>query len=69
MHLDVPSLPYIHRQIDFDQRFFPFFEFMASRMTMFYGPHNAQMNEESPQESSLNLKLTHHPRDENLESR
>jgi len=48
MHLDVPSLPYIHRQIDFDQRFFPFLEFMALRMTMSYGPHNAQMNEELP---------------------
>jgi hypothetical protein len=65
MHLNVPSLPHIHCQVDFDWRFFPFFEFMASRMTTSYEPQTTQMNEELPQNSSLNLTLTQHPRDEN----
>jgi hypothetical protein len=32
-----------------------------------YGPQAAQANEESPSESSLDLTLTQHPRDEELE--
>ncbi len=38
--------------------FFSFFEFIVSRMTMFYKLQVAQVNEKSPQESSLNLTLT-----------
>jgi len=65
MHLNVPSLPHIHHQVDFDWRFFPFLEFMALRMTTSYGFQTAQMSEKSPQNSSLNLTLTQHPRYEN----
>jgi hypothetical protein len=36
-------------------------------MAMSYGPHAAQMNEELPSESSLDLTLTQHPCDEDLE--
>jgi hypothetical protein len=41
------------------------FLFMASRMTMFYKLQVAQMIEKLPWESSLDLTLTQHPRDEN----
>jgi hypothetical protein len=51
----------------FIKDFFPFLEFMASRMSMSYGPQVAQMNEKPPQESSLNFMLMQHPRDENCE--
>jgi hypothetical protein len=37
---------------------------MASRMVTSYGPQAAQANEELPLESSLNLTLMQHPRDE-----
>jgi hypothetical protein len=37
---------------------------MASRMVTSYGPQAAQVNEESPPESSLDLTLTQHPCDE-----
>ncbi len=40
------------------------FEIMASRMVTSYGPQAAQMNEEPTSESSLDLTLTQHPRDE-----
>jgi hypothetical protein len=39
-------------------------EIMASRMVSSYGPQAAQANEEPPPESSLDLTLTQHPRDE-----
>ncbi len=42
---------------------------MASRMVTSYEPQAAQANEESPPESSLNLTLTQHPRDEKPEPR
>ncbi len=42
---------------------------MASRTTTSYGPQAAQVNEEPPSESSLDLTLTQHPRDEELEPR
>ncbi len=42
---------------------------MASRTVTSYGPQAAQVNEGSPSESSLDLTLTHHPRDEELEPR
>ncbi len=42
---------------------------MASRMVIFYGLQAAQANEESPPESSLDLTLTQHPRDEKPEPR
>jgi hypothetical protein len=48
--------------------FFPFLEFMVSRITIFIGPQSTQMNEELPPWSSLDLTLTQHPRDENLKS-
>ncbi len=49
---------------------FPFFlESMASRTVTSYGPQAAQANEEPPSESFLNLTLTQHPRDEELEPR
>ncbi len=41
---------------------------MASRMATFYGPQAAQVNEEPPSESSLDLTLTQHPRDEEPEA-
>jgi hypothetical protein len=37
---------------------------MASRMVASYEPQAAQANEESPSETSLDLTLTQHPRDE-----
>jgi hypothetical protein len=40
---------------------------MASRTITSYGPQAAQTNEKSPSESSLDLTLTQHPRDEELE--
>jgi hypothetical protein len=40
---------------------------MASRMVTSYGPQAAQANEEPPPKSSLDLTLTHHLRDEELE--
>jgi hypothetical protein len=49
--------------------FFLFFEFMALRMTTFYGLQVTQVNEEPLRESSLDLTLTHHSRDENPELR
>jgi hypothetical protein len=45
---------------------FLFLEIMASRMATSYRPQGAQMNEELTPESSLNLTLTQHPRDEDL---
>jgi hypothetical protein len=49
-------------------KIFPLFlESMASRMVTSYGPQAAQANEEPPSESSLDLTLMHHPRDEELE--
>jgi hypothetical protein len=39
---------------------------MASHMVTSYGPQAAQVNEEPAPESSFNLMLTQHPRDENL---
>ncbi len=42
---------------------------MASRMVTSYGPQAAQANEEPPPESSLDLTLTQHPRDEKPEPR
>ncbi len=38
-------------------------------MAMFYGPQDAQVNEEPAPKSSLDLTLMQHPRDENHESR
>jgi hypothetical protein len=46
---------------------FPFLEIMASRMVTSYGPQAAQANEELPPESSLDLTLTQHARDEEPE--
>jgi hypothetical protein len=42
---------------------------MASRMVTSYGPQTTQVNEKLPSNSSLNLTLTQHPYDENLEPR
>ncbi len=42
---------------------------MASRMVTSYGPQAAQANEEPLPESSLDLTLTQHPRDEKPEPR
>jgi hypothetical protein len=42
---------------------------MASRMVMSYRSQAAQMNEEPPTESSLDLTLTQHPCDEDPEPR
>jgi hypothetical protein len=42
---------------------------MASRTVTSYGPQAAQVNEEPPSESSLDLTLTQHPRDEEFEPR
>jgi hypothetical protein len=39
---------------------------MALHMTTSYGPQATQVNEKLPWESSLDLKLTQHPRDEDL---
>ncbi len=38
--------------------FFPFIEFMVSRMTMSYELQATQVNEKPPQKSSLDLTLT-----------
>jgi hypothetical protein len=40
---------------------------MVLCIAMYYGPQAAQVNEESVLESFLDLTLTQHPRDENLE--
>ncbi len=42
---------------------------MASHMVTSYGPQAAQANEKLPSETSLDLTLTQHPRDEELEPR
>ncbi len=42
---------------------------MASRLVTFYGPQVAQVNEEPASESSLDLTLTQHPRDEDPKPR
>jgi hypothetical protein len=42
---------------------------MASRTVTSYGPQAAQANEELPPESSLDITLTQHPRDEEPEPR
>jgi hypothetical protein len=42
---------------------------MASCMVTSYGPQAAQVNEEPPSESSLDLTLMQHPRDEKPEPR
>ncbi len=42
---------------------------MASRMVSSYEPQAAQVNEEPPPKSSLNLTLTQHLRDEKPELR
>jgi hypothetical protein len=52
-----------------DLTFFPFLEIMASRMVISYGPQAAQANEEPLLESSLDLTLTQHLRDEEPEPR
>jgi hypothetical protein len=44
-----------------------FLVIMASRTVTSYGPQAIQVNEEPPSESSLDLTLTQHPRDEELE--
>jgi len=46
-----------------------FFASMVSRMVTSYGPQATQTNEELPSESSLDLTLTQHRRDEELEPR
>jgi hypothetical protein len=46
-----------------------FLVIMASRTVTSYGPQAAQTNVESPSESSLDLTLTQHPHDEELEPR
>jgi len=66
-HFDITNIPHIHRRFDFDWKFFLFFEFMASRMTMFYKPQVAQMNKKTFWESSLILTLMQHPHDEDPE--
>ncbi len=52
-----------------DLTFFPLLEIMALCMVTFYEPQAAQANEEPPPESSLDLTLTQHPRDEEPEPR
>jgi uncharacterized membrane protein len=47
--------------------FFPFLEITALHMAMSYSLQAAQMNEELPLDSSLELTLTQHPHDENHE--
>jgi hypothetical protein len=42
---------------------------MASRMVASHGPQVAQANEEPPSETSLDLTLTQHSRDEEPEPR
>jgi hypothetical protein len=44
-----------------------FLVIMASRTATSYGPQAAQANEELPSELTLDLTLTQHPRDEELE--
>jgi hypothetical protein len=46
-----------------------FLVIMASRTATSCGPQAAQANEEPPSESSLDLTLTQHPYDEELEPR
>jgi hypothetical protein len=46
-----------------------FFVIMALHTVTFYEPQAAQANEEPPSESSLDLTLTQHPCDEELEPR
>jgi hypothetical protein len=51
-------------------KIFPFFlESMALRTVTSYGPQATQADEEPPSESSLDLTLTQHPRDEEPEPR
>jgi hypothetical protein len=51
-------------------KIFPLFlESMVSCIITSYGTQTAQANEEPPLESSLDLTITQHPRDEELEPR
>ncbi len=70
-HINVTSLSHLHCRFDFDRRYdlFPFLEIMASRMVTSYGPQAAQVNEESPPKSFLDLTLTQHPHDKEPEPR
>jgi hypothetical protein len=70
-HLNVTNfLPFIVDLILIeDLIFFSPLKIMVSRMVTSYGPQVAQVNEELPPESSLNLTLTQHPCDEKLEPR
>ncbi len=52
-----------------DLTFFPLLETMASHMVTSYEPQAAQVNKEPPLESSLDLTLTQHLRDEEPEPR
>jgi hypothetical protein len=47
---------------------FSFLKIMVSCMATYYGPQVAQVNEESASKSFLDLTLTQHPCDEDLES-
>jgi hypothetical protein len=49
--------------------FIIFLVIMASHTVTFYEPQATQANEELPSESSLDLTLTQHLRDEELEPR
>jgi hypothetical protein len=49
--------------------FLSLLEIMASHMVTSYRPQITQANEEPPPESSLDLILTQHPRDEEPELR
>jgi hypothetical protein len=70
-HFNVTSPSHLHYRFDFDSStdFFPFVEIMTLHMVTFYGPQVAQANEEPPSESSLDLTLMQHPRDEEPEIR
>jgi hypothetical protein len=64
------QVPFTFIAILFLLKIFPlFFASMASRMATSYGPQAAQVNEEPQPESSLDLTLTQHPRDEEPEPR
>ncbi len=65
---DVISSSHIHCRFDLVEDFFFSLEIMASRMATSYGPQVAQANEEPALKSSLDLTLTQHPHDEELES-
>jgi hypothetical protein len=63
------NYPHLHYRFDFFEDFSSLAWNYGVVIVTFYGPQAAQVNEEPPSESSLDLTLTQHPCDEELKLR